>query len=212
MNGRTTKSIYAIIPANVRYDKDLAPNAKLLYGEITALCNEKGYCWASNQYFAELYHVSDRTIKKWVSQLVDKGYIVRMVNYKEGTKEIEHRKLFIGGENKFTTPGKNVHYPQENKFTTPGEEKFPVNNKDINNTFNNKQYCQSFMDEANITRVYLTKYDTTSLKSKIKTDESDDISRAFELYVNYMPTFTNSAASKTGYNRIIVEIKHDNVD
>ena len=53
-----------------------------------------------------------------------------------------------------------------------------------NNTFNNKQYCQSFMDEANITRVYLTKYDTTSLKSKIKTDESDDISRAFELYAN----------------------------
>lgn len=133
------KAYYAIIPANVRYDKDLAPNAKLLYGEITALCNEKGYCWASNQYFAELYHVSDRTIKKWVSQLVDKGYIVRMVNYKEGTKEIEHRKLFIGGENKFTTPGKNVHYPQENKFTTPGEEKFPVNNKDINNTFNNKK-------------------------------------------------------------------------
>lgn len=131
------KAYYAIIPANVRYDKDLAPNAKLLYGEITALCNEKGYCWASNQYFAELYHVSDRTIKKWVSQLVDKGYIVRMVNYKEGTKEIEHRKLFIGGENKFTTPGKNVHYPQENKFTTPSEKKFPVNNTSINNTFNN---------------------------------------------------------------------------
>lgn len=133
------KAYYAIIPANVRYDKDLAPNAKLLYGEITALCNEKGYCWASNQYFAELYHVSDRTIKKWVGQLVDKGYIVRTVNYKEGTKEIEHRKLFIGGENKFTTSGNNVHYPQENKFTTPGEEKFPVNNKVINNTFNNKE-------------------------------------------------------------------------
>lgn len=131
------KAYYAIIPANVRYDEDLAPNAKLLYGEITALCNEKGYCWASNQYFADLYHVSDRTIKKWVGQLVDKGYIVRTVNYKEGTKEIEHRKLFIGGENKFTTPGKNVHYPQENKFTTPGEQKFPVNNTSINNTFNN---------------------------------------------------------------------------
>lgn len=131
------KAYYAIIPANVRYDKDLAPNAKLLYGEITALCNEKGYCWASNQYFAELYNVSDRTIKNWISQLADKGYIQRSVKYREGTKEIEQRKLSIGRENNFTTPGNYVPDPRENNFTTPSENNFPVNNTSINNTFNN---------------------------------------------------------------------------
>ena len=131
------KAYYAIIPANVRYDKDLVPNAKLLYGEITALCNEKGYCWATNQYFAELYNVSDRTIKNWISQLVDKGYIQRSVEYREGTKEIEQRKLFIGSENNFTTLGNYVPDPKENNFTTPSEKKFPVNNTSINNTFNN---------------------------------------------------------------------------
>ena len=131
------KAYYAIIPANVRYDKDLVPNAKLLYGEITALCNEKGYCWATNQYFAELYNVSDRTIKNWISQLVDKGYIQRSVKYREGTKEIEQRKLFIGSENNFTTLGNYVPDPKENNFTTPSEKKFPVNNTIINNTFNN---------------------------------------------------------------------------
>lgn len=131
------KAYYAIIPANVRYDKDLVPNAKLLYGEITALCNEKGYCWATNQYFAELYNVSDRTIKNWISQLVDKGYIQRSVKYREGTKEIEQRKLFIGSENNFTTIGNYVPDPKENNFTTPSEKKFPVNNTSINNTFNN---------------------------------------------------------------------------
>ena len=32
-------SYYAIIPANVRYDKRLTDKAKLLYGEITCLTN-----------------------------------------------------------------------------------------------------------------------------------------------------------------------------
>lgn len=131
------KAYYAIIPANVRYDKDLAPNAKLLYGEITALCNEKGYCWATNQYFAELYNVSDRTIKNWISQLVDKGHIQRSVKYREGTKEIERRELFIGRENNFATPGNYVPDPRGNNFTPPSENNFPVNNTSINNTFNN---------------------------------------------------------------------------
>ena len=42
---------YAILPAEVRYCKELSPMERLLYAEITCLCNHKGYCWATNNYF-----------------------------------------------------------------------------------------------------------------------------------------------------------------
>ena len=63
-------SYYAIIPANVRY-ADITPNAKLLYGEITALSNKNGYCYAGNEYFSSLYKVRARTITSWIKELID---------------------------------------------------------------------------------------------------------------------------------------------
>ncbi|MFC5541532.1 DnaD domain protein [Ureibacillus suwonensis] len=135
------RSYYAIIPANVRYDKRLTPNAKLLYGEITALCHEKGYCWATNSYFAELYEVSKKSVSKWINQLIEYGYIASKVKYKEGTKEIEGRYLTIvvpqPMEEKFHTYGTKVQEPMEEKFNTPMEEKVKENITFINNTFNN---------------------------------------------------------------------------
>lgn len=119
-------NFYAIIPANVRYDKELCPNAKLLYGEITSLCNKEGYCWATNSYFAELYNVSTKSISLWVKQLVEKGYIKSTLIYKEGTNEILHRYLHLCGEG------------MEKIFHRPMEKKVKENNKFINNKSNNK--------------------------------------------------------------------------
>lgn len=133
------KSYYAIIPAEVRYDEELPPNAKLLYGEITSLCNEKGYCWATNQYFADLYHCSVSAVKKWISALVKKGYISLELIYKEGTKQVLQRKLYINPSVHFyTTPYKNVHDPSVNFYTTPSVEMHTDNNKAINTKINNK--------------------------------------------------------------------------
>lgn len=125
MINELNQSFYAIIPANVRYDKELPPNAKLLYGEITALCNVKGYCWAKNEYFAQLYDVSKTSISKWISLLIQKGYITSEIIYYENSKQIKDRYLKI------------INDPIEKKLNTPIEEKLKDNNTNINNINNN---------------------------------------------------------------------------
>ena len=139
-----TKSYYAVIPANIRYDESLPPNAKLLYGEITALCNAEGYCWASNKYFAELYGVSTISISKWINALASRGYISSEIIYKEGTKQIDKRYITIVCDpikEKFNTPKTNVCDPIKEKFNTPIKEKLKDNNTSFNNTFNTTNEC-----------------------------------------------------------------------
>ncbi|MCS5594192.1 MAG: helix-turn-helix domain-containing protein [Porticoccaceae bacterium] len=130
------KGYYAIIPANVRYDKSLNANAKLLYGEITALSNEKGYCWAGNEYFASLYGVSKTSISKWVRRLADSGYVKVELEYKEGTKQILKRHITL------------VIDPVEDKLKTPIEDKLKDNNTGTNTTLsitvNNENHFESF--------------------------------------------------------------------
>ena len=84
---------YAVIPADVRYSKKLTPNAKLLYAEITALCNMNGKCTASTKYFCRLYEVSRSSIQNWLKLLEENNYITRDVKYKQGSREIESRYI-----------------------------------------------------------------------------------------------------------------------
>tara|TARA_R110002020_G_scaffold363240_1_gene575512 strand:+ start:821 stop:1420 length:600 start_codon:yes stop_codon:yes gene_type:complete len=96
---------YAVIPAQIRYSKKLTPNAKLLYAEITALCNMNGKCTASTEYFCRVYEVSRVSIQKWLKNLEDNNYIKRVNIYKQGSKEIETRVITL------------VNLPSKEKFT-----------------------------------------------------------------------------------------------
>ena len=122
------RGYYAIIPATIRYDKNITPNAKLLYAEITALCNEKGYCWASNAYFAELYGVSKTSVSNWISSLQKNGYISVDMIYKENSKEIQNRYIRI-----LNDPMKEILTGYERNLQYPMKENFTDNTKIINN-------------------------------------------------------------------------------
>ena len=107
---------YAIIPAEVRYSKTLTPNAKLLYAEITALCNMNGKCTASTEYFCRLYEVSRGAVQNWLKMLDDNGYIDRTVIYKQGSKEILHRYINLKdkGSINISTDNTNINITNTN--------------------------------------------------------------------------------------------------
>ena len=88
---KNEKAYYAIIPANVRYCPTLSAHAKLFYGEMTALCNDKGYCWATNTYFSKLYEVNRATISVWVRALEERGFI------KCTMKNNNMRRIYLAG-------------------------------------------------------------------------------------------------------------------
>jgi hypothetical protein len=124
-----TPNYYAIIPANVRY-ADLKPNAKLLYGEITALSNKHGFCFASNKYFAELYKVNKNTISSWISDLKNYGFITVKIE-RNVNNQITKRCIGI-----------------LKKMDNPIHEKLKYNNTSINTTSNNIYIKEKFLNDV----------------------------------------------------------------
>ena len=126
MNEENKISYYSIIPATVRYDKELKPAEKLLYGEVTALANRNGYCYAQNKYFAELYNVTNGTVSKWLSHLQKLGYIQIEIKRNE-KQEIIARYIYI-----VDTP-----YGQKRLYPYCQKQPYPMVKNDIDNIINN---------------------------------------------------------------------------
>ena len=85
---------YAVIPADVRYDDKIPANAKLLYGEISALIGSEGFCFATNQYFAKIYGFSAETVARLISKLEKEGYIKRELE-RDKSGQVVRRKLYL---------------------------------------------------------------------------------------------------------------------
>lgn len=110
-------SYYAILTADVRYDKSISANAKLLYAEITALSQKEGFCWASNKYFADLYGVDKDTVSRWVGELVKSNHVSISVDRKAGNI----RKIVIEGirKNADPIPKNEDRYTQNSRYPIP---------------------------------------------------------------------------------------------
>lgn len=168
---------YAIIPASVRYDKKLKPNAKLLYGEITALCNQEGFCWADNTYFSRLYEVDRMTISRWISQLINSGYL-KIQHFPENGNT---RKIFI--ENLLTKKSKGIDKKVTTLLTKKSigidEKVNPIyENITINNTMNREGNSLAFF-EVN----FPSDYERLMMQYKSKINDFVKFSELFEATV-----------------------------
>ena len=85
---------YAVIPQYIFKDLELLPNALRIYGEISLLCNARGYCFARDSHFMREFNFSRRGVQDWIGQLVAKGYILRHYHIENKQKE---RRLFLPG-------------------------------------------------------------------------------------------------------------------
>lgn len=126
---------YGILPANVRYDKNLKPMEKIMYSELTALCNKNGYCNATNSYFAELYEVSKNTVSLWINDLEKAGYIKIKLIYEVGTKNIKERKIYIADP--ITKNNDTYHEKEVDPITKNNDTPITKNREDNNTSINN---------------------------------------------------------------------------
>jgi len=72
---------------------DLPAGHKILLGKILGLLGDKGYCWASNRWLAANTGYKPGTISGYITDLVDAGYIKRVIEVNTKTK-VESRHLF----------------------------------------------------------------------------------------------------------------------
>ena len=114
MGDKEQPNYYAIIPATVRYDNNLKSAEKLLYGEITALANKNGYCYAKNKYFADLYNVTAVSVSRWISHLQELGYIETEI-IRNKNKEIVSRKIYIP----------HISYIQKRQYPSYQKNQYP---------------------------------------------------------------------------------------
>lgn len=170
-NNKDKKNYYAIIPANVRYDKRLSPLTRLIYGEITALSNEKGYCFATNAYFANLYSMSNVSISRCISELKEHNYIRVVYDIKE--KNVDKRKIYINNTENKKLENKELNKKLENEELKNNEE-ININIQEYKEDINKNNNTNKNDDAFSLAKIKLV--------NRIKLNDDTDLSNNIKEY------------------------------
>lgn len=178
---------YTVLPAYVRLSKEIGPSEKILYAEIGSLTRKKGYCFATNEFFAKLYGVSKISISNWISKLENAGFIKTEPIYREGSKWLQGRKIYMMDDFYLKKESENIKAPSHKEnFKSPHKEKFkgPLKeNFNHNNTSNNNTSIKYVIDTYNSLGINKLKGNAKELRlieKMLKDYGLEDIKRAFK--------------------------------
>lgn len=105
-------------------DKDIKNELGLLL-IISSLCAERGYCYANNQYLADIFGITEISISSKISKLQKKGYIE--IEYEKRGCEVISRKIRL----------KNILTDDYKIFKSTIKKNFKDNNIIDNNIIKN---------------------------------------------------------------------------
>ena len=72
---------YLKIPDFVLSSKKICATSKILYGYISLLCHQNGYCYATNSFLGKTLKVTPRTITRLIREMKDANLIT--ISYTE---------------------------------------------------------------------------------------------------------------------------------
>jgi SOS-response transcriptional repressor LexA len=127
---------------NLILDENINNTQKLILMKLTALSNQKGYAFCSNQYLSELFKIAPQNISKNINILEKKGYL------KCEYDEKNHRTILL----MFALIPINANIKTPINASVKHNNK-DVNNKDVNNKeekkkINKKEKNQSELNES----------------------------------------------------------------
>lgn len=120
-------SAYVVIPSSVFFDRELSERARLLYGLLSCMSNHKGYCWAKNETIGRYLSVDERTVRRHLKELQDRGHILIQQRNDGGTTVRQIHMAALTDR-----PDKSVHPPGQICPDRP-DKSVHQNNININN-------------------------------------------------------------------------------
>ena len=91
MNKLDLKGLW--MPSEILINDKLSDKEKIILSMIIYLSKDKGYCFATNNYFSDILNVTVVSVSRIINSLKKKKYIKINMNYKSNSKEIENRQI-----------------------------------------------------------------------------------------------------------------------